>query len=318
MALTHVIVGKGPVGATLAARLAADGESVTIVSRSGAPKPSESPTRASHPEVRHVAADAADPEALVRATRGADVIHNCANPPYHRWATDWPPLAAALLDAAETHGALLVTTSNLYGYGRIGGPMTEDLPLAATETKGRVRAAMWRAALSRHQSGRVRVSEIRASDYVGPGALATSHVGDRLLAPLLAGRTVRPVGSADQPHTWTYLPDLARTLAAVARTPAAWGRAWHAPSPAPRTFREVAAGFAEAAGVPVARISPVPLWALRAAGVVDPTLREVARVGHQLTAPFVMDSRNAQDLLAIEPTPWDQIDRETIAWWCTR
>jgi hypothetical protein len=39
--------------------------------------------------------------------------------------TDWPPPAAALLRAAETSGALLVTTGNLYGYGAVDGPMTE-------------------------------------------------------------------------------------------------------------------------------------------------------------------------------------------------
>ena len=36
---------------------------------------------------------------------------------------------------------------------------------------------------------------------------------------LLAGRTVRPIGSADQPHSWTYLPDFAAALAAAALVP---------------------------------------------------------------------------------------------------
>jgi len=53
-------------------------------------------------------------------TAGAATLYNCANPPYHRWLTDWPPLASALLAASERTEALLATASNLYGYGPVG------------------------------------------------------------------------------------------------------------------------------------------------------------------------------------------------------
>lgn len=65
-----------------------------------------------------MAIDATDADRLIEAASGAAVLYNCANPPrYDRWARDWPPLAAALLAAAERTGAELVTTGNLYGYG---------------------------------------------------------------------------------------------------------------------------------------------------------------------------------------------------------
>jgi len=49
------------------------------------------------------------------------VIYSCAGPAYPRWVTDWPPLAAAQLRAAQTSGALLITTGNLRDY-----PAAED------------------------------------------------------------------------------------------------------------------------------------------------------------------------------------------------
>jgi len=64
----------------------------------------------------------------------------------------WPPIANALLVAAERSGAVLATTSNLYGYGPVSAPMTEATPLAATGTKGRVRVQMWRDALAAHET----------------------------------------------------------------------------------------------------------------------------------------------------------------------
>lgn len=311
----HVILGKGPIGTTTAAQLLAAGEDVRIVSRSGSPAVDEPPTAGAH----HVAADASDAAQLVRATEGADVLYNCANPAYHRWLTDWPPVGEALLTAAEAHGAVLVTAANLYVYGPTSGPMTETTPMASTLPKSQVRAEMWLEALRRHAAGRIRATEVRASDYIGPRALVTSHVGERVLAPLLAGRTIRPVGSADVPHTWTYLPDLAAALVAAGRTESAWGHAWHAPSPDPRTFREVVSAFAAAArrtgAVPEPRIRPVPMWAVGALGVAAPMMREIHKIGYQFTEPFVMESSTSQRALGLGPTAWDTIAAETVAWW---
>src|SRR5215210_1725758 len=106
----HVIVGKGPVGTATAALLRQRGEEVRIVSRSGGPAE------------QHVALDATDAAALTRVVEGAAALYNCANPAYHRWPVDWPPMANAMLNAAEATGAVLVTTANLYGYGPVDGP----------------------------------------------------------------------------------------------------------------------------------------------------------------------------------------------------
>ncbi len=118
----HVIVGRGAVGTTTAALLAEQGHEVLVVSRSGGNQVTGS--------VEHVAADASDASVLNSIAKGAVALYNCANPAYHRWPVDWPPLANALLDAAEGTGAVLVTTNNLYAYGPVVGPMAEDLPLA--------------------------------------------------------------------------------------------------------------------------------------------------------------------------------------------
>src|SRR4051794_16048699 len=127
----HVIVGSGAVGSTVAELLVDAGHTVRIVTRRG--------TGPERPEVERVAADATDADRLTTLTRGAVALYNCANPPYDRWLTDWPPLASSLLTAAERTGAGLVTMGNLYGYGPVDGPMTEHTPQAATGAKGRVR-----------------------------------------------------------------------------------------------------------------------------------------------------------------------------------
>lgn len=306
----HVVVGKGPIGSTLARQLAEAGHEVLVLSRSGGPAARTTPAGGS---IEHRAVDATDAAALTRAAQGAAALHNCVNPPYHRWTTDWPPVAAALIAAAETTGAVVVVAGNLYGYGRGTQLMHEDSPLATTESKGRVRAAMWQELERRHRAGTLRATEVRGSDYLGPGAQAHAHVGPRMLEPLLAGKPLHPIGSADTVHSWTYLLDFARALAAAAATEAAWGRPWHVPSPEPLTYREVATRFATAAGAPAPRIRAVPLPVVRAVGLVNPMMREVHAMGYQFVEPFVMDATASERVLGVTATPWSHIVEETLA-----
>ncbi len=305
----HVIVGAGTIGDAVARLLVGDGHTVRMVTRSGS-----GPV---HPAVERVTADAADTQRLTDLTRGAAALYNCANPPYHRWPTDWPPLAAALLTAAERTGAVLVTMGNLYGYGPVDAPMTEDTPLrSAPGTKGAVRNRMWLDALAVHEAGRARVTEARASDFYGPGIRSTGHLGEQFVPRLLAGRKPRLMqGDLDAPHSFTHVGDVARTLVTLASDERAWGRPWHVPTDRAVSIREVATRLARIAGVPDPSVQVLPRVAIRLGGLAVPFLRELPEVRHQFAAPFVLDSSAAQVTFGLAPTPLDEGLAQTVAWW---
>ncbi|WP_329048935.1 NAD-dependent epimerase/dehydratase family protein [Amycolatopsis sp. NBC_01488] len=296
----HVIVGAGPVGTATARLLAARGEEVRLLSRRGGGPDG----------VQLVAADASDAATLARHTSGATALYSCAGPAYHRWPTDWPPLGAALLHAAESSGAVLVTTGNLYAYGAVDGPMTEQLPARPNSVKGEVRAKLWADALAAHEAGRIRTAEVRGSDYLGAGALSAFTA--LVLPKILAGKRAAAPADLDAPHSWTHVGDVARTLVAVAADERAWGRAWHAPTAPAMSVRRLATRAAELAGAPAARVTTMPAVALRLAGLVNPLAREMVEVQYQLRAPFVLDSSAATAAFGIEPTPTDDALRETI------
>lgn len=294
----HVVVGKGPVGSATARLLAGQGHDVLVLSRSGG---------RSTEAVRHRAVDAADVTALTAATAGADAVYNAVNPDYSRWATDWPPVAAALLTAAERAGTVLVTMGNLYGYGRPTGPMTPETPLAATDTKGRVRNRMWADALAAHRAGRVRVTEARASDFVGPEVPAAHSHLMRQLPTLRAGRRAWVIGDPDALHSWTYLPDVAATLVALGTDERAWGRAWHVPSSVPRSQRQALGDLARALDVAPGAVSGVPWPVLRAAGLAVPFARELVAVRHQWDQKFLIDASATTATFGLTATPWDRV-----------
>ncbi|MGO4597320.1 NAD-dependent epimerase/dehydratase family protein [Terrabacter sp. 2RAF25] len=311
----HLVLGAGGVGRATTAALVAQGHTVTLASRSG--RVTERAWEATRPDaVEVVAVDAADMARLTTLAAGARTIVNAVNPPsYLTWDTDWPPVAAATLAAAEATGAALVIIGNLYGYGRVEAPMKEDGPLRPAGHKGALRADMWTEALARHAAGQVRVTELRSSDYFGPGTTPrTSYLNDVICDALLAGRPpFVPLGRADAPHSWTYVPDVGAFAARVATSDDAWGRAWHVPTSAPRTFDEAARDIARIAGVKPRKVRVLPRPLGTAAGLVVPFMREVRETRHQFERPFELDSRLTQQTFGIAPTPWDDALTATIA-----
>lgn len=294
----HVIVGAGPVGTAVAHELLARGDKVRVVTRSGSGADGTD----------RVAADASDAQRLRELTDGADAIYNCVNPPYPRWAKDWPPVADALLAAAESSGAVLATTGNLYVYGPVSAPMTEQTPLAATGTKGQVRIRMWQDALAANKAGRVRAFEVRGSDYLGGNSLLSM-----LIAPALRkGRTAYVPADLDAAHTWTNVQDVASLLVHGVYDERAWGRVWHVPSAPPCSIRELTAIAAEQLGAKP-KVRPVPEWVVWAGGLVNPTMRELRETQHQFRKPFVLDSSAAQETFELAPTPLEESVRLDLA-----
>lgn len=314
----HLVLGAGGVGRATTAALVTAGHTVTLASRSG--RVTDRPWQDGNPDaVEVVVADASDAARLTELGRGAASIVNAVNPPsYLTWDTDWPPVAAATLAAAEATGAGLVIIGNLYGYGRVEAPMKEDDPMRPAGHKGALRAHMWTEALARHEAGRLRVTELRSSDYFGPGTTPrTSYLNDIVVDALLAGRLpFVPVGRADAPHSWTYVPDVGALAARVAASDPgceAWGRAWHVPTSAPRTFDEAAHDVARIAGVKERRVRVLPRPIGTAAGLVVPFMREVRETRHQFEQPFVLDTTLTERTFGLAPTPWDDALEATIA-----
>ncbi len=252
------------------------------------------------------AGNASDPAALAELARGADAIYNCANPgTYMEWQRAWPPLAASLLAAAEATGAVLVTTSNLYGYGPVDGSMTDETPLRPTDHKGELRVRMWQEALAAHDAGRVRTTEARGSDYIGPTLPTGSGILAMYASSTLAGKPAFVFGDPDAPHTWTAIRDVARTLAVLGADERAWGRAWLVPSAPAVSVRTALRELGRRAGAGEPRLRRLPGWLIRGGGLVVPLLREVGGLLYQFDRPFVVDSTATNAEFGIEPTDWE-------------
>ena len=304
----HVVLGAGPIGHAIANALSAQGSRVRIVSRSGkAPGVPES--------VEVCAADLTDPDAALGAVGGATVVYHCAAPAYHRWVQEFPALQDSIVTAVAHTGARLVVVENLYTYGT-SGVLNEDLPQRATGPKGQVRAAMSSRLLADHRAGRIDATIARASDLFGPG-VAISSLGERFWPQLLQGKPIRWFGDPSAPHSFTYLPDLARAMIRLGASDAAVGRAWHVPSLPAMPVAALAARAADLAGLPAPRISVTPRLMMRLAGLFVPAAGEMVEIEYQFTNHFEISSAQYEATFGGSATDPDVALSQTLAWWRT-
>lgn len=300
----HLVLGTGPLGLAVVRHLAGRGDQVRALNRSG---------RADVPaSVEVVAADIAEPTEVRRMSEGAEIVYHCANPPYARWPELHPPLMKAIIEGTASAGAKLIFGDNLYAYGPVDGPITEDLPHRAQGPNGLTRARIAEALMAAHQAGKVRAAIGRGSDFFGPHA-HQSTVGDRVFARALAGKPAQVLGNPDVPHTVTFIEDFARALVTLGEQEDALGGVWHVPNDESVNMRRfVEMVFAEVGQAP--RLRAAPRWGLALAAMFNPMLRAVREQLYQSERPWVVDSSKFEWAFGWRATPLQEAIRATVAW----
>jgi nucleoside-diphosphate-sugar epimerase len=164
-----------------------------------------------------------------------------------------------------------------------------------------------------HKSGRVRVTIGRASDFFGPRAL-TSAAGEQVFGRAVDGKSAQVAGDPDQPHTYTYTPDIGKGLVILGEREEALGQAWHLPSPETVTTREFVEMIFEEVGKP-ARVQAAPKILLRALGLFNPGMRETIEMLYEFEEPFVLDDSRFKQEFGDHATLLREAIQRTVRWY---
>jgi nucleoside-diphosphate-sugar epimerase len=301
----YVVTGAGPVGWTVAEQLAGQGQRVRVLTRSG--------SGPEHPLVERLAVDVQDAARVRDALAGAAAVFHCIHGSSYAadaWRAELPRAEQTVLAAAREAGAVVVFPESLYSYSQPERPMTEAGPRTAQGGKRGIRTEL----LTARDASPANTVSVVAGDFFGP-RVRNSHGGERMVSPVLAGKKLWVIGSTDQPHSFTYVPDLAAAMIRTAQTPSLWNKVWHAPTGPAVTQRQLATAFTEAGGAAAPKLGPIPGWALRAMGIFSKDLRELTETLYQFDKPFIMDSAASQAALGLRPTPLAEAAAATVAWW---
>lgn len=299
-----MIFGTGPLGLAVARHLSASGAPVRLVNRSG---------KADAPKgAQVVAADATDPAVTRRVCDGASVVYHCATAAYGRWARFLPPLMNGIIEGATAAKAKLIYGDNLYAYGPVDGPLSEDLPYRPVGPNTRARAEVATTLMNAHASGKVRAAIARASDFYGPYA-RESKAGDVVFRRALAGKPAQTVGDLDAPHTYSFVDDFASGMVTLGQREEALGQVWHIPNAETLTTRRfVEMVFAQVGGP--ARFQAAPKIAITLLALLIPPMAAVNETLYQSERPWLVDHSKFIRAFGGRPTPHEQAIEQTLAW----
>ncbi len=169
-------------------------------------------------------------------------------------------------------------------------------------------------AFAAHEAGRIRMTELRPSDYYGPRSTDQAYIGEtRFVKPLLAGKRVTYLSDPSVPHAWTYLPDVAEALAIAGTDERAWGRPWHVPTGPAVSTTEVAERLCAIMRRVSAAALELPRFAFRALGLFSPMMKELRETRYQFDKPYILDSSAFQATFGMAPTPLDDALETIVA-----
>lgn len=291
-----ILGAGGAIGRELVKEYAISGRRVRLVGRN--PQPA-----GAHTETMVV--DLSDAAQTTRAVEGAEIAFLVAGLKYDLavWRELWPRIMANSIEACKRSGARLVFLDNVYMYGKVDGPMTEETPFRPCSKKGEIRAQIAGLLLNEIAAGRVTAMIARSADFYGPG-VRTSGPNLLIFDKLAKRQTPMWIGKDTVKHSLTFTPDAGPALVALTDSPSAWNQTWHLPTapdpPTGRVFMELAA---HAYGQPPKHRN-LGKTMMRLAGLFDSNVRELVEMLYQNEYEYLFDSTKFTRAFGAQATPY--------------
>ncbi len=242
------------------------------------------------------------------AAWGASVIVNGWNPLYPQWAAEVPGQTAQIIEVAKAGGATVIVPGNVYVYGaQAPERFAHDTPHLATNPLGRVRIEMETA----FKNSGVQTIVVRSGDFLDTEA--SGNWFDMIIAKPVAKGHISYPAPLDRPHAFTYLPDIAATMVALAnkRGELAMFEDVLVPSFI-LTGTTLAAAISDVVGHPV-RAKRMSWWPIQIASVAWPLGRALVEMRYLWCKPHHIDaSRHAELCSDVAQTPLRDALRQAL------
>jgi nucleoside-diphosphate-sugar epimerase len=260
--------------------------------------------------------DALNAHDVLRAANACSVIVHAVNPPgYRRWSELVLPMLDNTIAAACKVGATIVLPGTVYNFGPDAFPvLTEASPQHPDTRKGAIRVEMERRLLGASKNG-ARVLIVRAGDFFGPHA-ANNWFSQGLVKPGKPTTVVSYPGRQGVGHQWSYLPDVARTMAELltrrdSLAPfATFHMAGHWDPDGSQMAEAIQRVVARRIGRKP-RVAAFPWWLLTLASPFVATFREMREMRYLWREPVRMD--NARLVAALGQEPHTNLDEAVEA-----
>ena len=295
----------GAIGIELVKELAQKGQRVRLVGRN--PKLVAGAAEA-------VSADLTDLDKTIEAVSGSEIVHLLVGLKYDArlWRELWPRIMNNAIEACKQAKAKLIFFDVVYMYGKVSELMTEETPFNPCSKKGEVRARIATTLLNEIKAGNLNAMIARSADFYGPHA-RTSVPNILVFDKFAKGATAAWLLIDSVPHSFTFTPDAAKSLALLADSETAWNQTWHVPTASnPPTGKEFIQMAAKEFGVePKYRILSRPM--IKMVGFFSSDIRESYEMLYQSDSEYLFDSSKFSKAFNFEPTSYANGIRHTAA-----
>ena len=298
-----ILGAGGAIGNELVKVLAPRNEAIRLVSRN----PTLIPGAA-----EAIAADLSNRDDTLKVVSGSRIVFLVIGLRYEIkvWRELWPRIMHNVIEATKRSGARLIFFDNVYVYGKVSGPMTEETPFRPCSKKGEIRAQIATMLLNEMKAGSLTALIARSADFYGPRA-RTGIPNVLVFDKLAKGAKGSWLVNDSAKHSFTLTSDAARSLVLLADSESAWNQTWHVPTaPDPPTGKQFIELVAKEFGAqPKYRVLTRPmLWM---AGWFDTTVRELYEMLYQYEADYIFDSTKFTKAFRFQPTFYPEGVRRT-------
>jgi nucleoside-diphosphate-sugar epimerase len=295
----HTILGAGgPVATALAQEVENHNEPLTLVSRK--------PVKTNNPKTTWKKADLLNRDELLRACEGSTVIYLCAGIVYNAkiWQEQWPVIIGNVISATKATGARLIFFDNVYMYGLVNGPMTENTPYNPISEKGKVRMEIANKIMDEVKAGNIRASIARAADFYGTHS-SNAFLDMMVLDKYAKKQKAQWMGNPNKKHSFSYIPDMGKAMFLLGQTPGSDNQVWHLPTAPAMTGKQIMHMSAVIYHTKPSymRVSKLMLQLL---GLFNPLIRGTVEMYYQQAYDYIFDSSKFEKAFNFVPTPYEE------------
>ncbi|MFD2147602.1 NAD-dependent epimerase/dehydratase family protein [Mucilaginibacter antarcticus] len=293
----HTILGAGgPVANALTLELENNNQTVRLISRK--------PIIPAKANTTWQKADLLNYDELSAAAKGATVIYLCAGLVYDKniWREQWPILMQNVINVTKQNNARLIFFDNVYMYGLVNGPMTEETPYNPISEKGKIRAGIADMLMDEIKAGNIQASIARAADFYGTNSM-NSFFDMMVLDKFSKKQTAQWMGDVNKLHTFSYIPDMGKAMYLLGQNPDTDNQIWHLPTAKPitgRAFIELAAAIYNTKPSYM-RINKLMLFMI---GLFDKLIMGTVEMYYQHSNDYVFDSSKFEKAFNFKPTSY--------------
>jgi nucleoside-diphosphate-sugar epimerase len=294
----HTILGAGgPVANALTRELLNSNETIRLVSRR--------PAKITGKNISWKKADLTIYAEVLEAAKGSDVIYLCAGLVYDKniWKQQWPVIMQNVINVAKENQARLIFFDNVYMYGLVNGPMTEDTPYSPCSIKGEIRAQIATKLMDEVKAGNINASISRAADFYGTESV-NGILDIMVLDKYAKKQQAQWIGDVMKLHNFSFIPDMGKGVYLLGQNPESDNQIWHLPTaPALRgkQFIEIAARIYGTEP----KYFATKKFILQLYGLFNKTVSELPEMYYQYDHDYIFDSSKFEKAFNVKPTSYE-------------